>query len=201
MKGAWDADRDPLAALRDGNPGPFEAFVAAESATFLAFFLRLGALRPEAEDLTQELFLKLFRHAPHYQARDRFSAYSFRVARNAWIDRQRRSAVRPAPAGGDVGEQAFEQRVAVDPREPLERVVAEEEAQRLTRALAALSEAHRMVFELGVVQERPYAEIAETLGIPVGTVKSRMYHAVRKLRAELEPAPERPLGSISEDRA
>ena len=57
---------------------------------------------------------------------------------------------------------------------------------RLRTALESLTEPHRLVFELAVVQSRPYAEIAEELGIPVGTVKSRVFNALRKLRAALE---------------
>ena len=57
MKGTWDDDRDPLAALRRGDPRLFEAFVGSETATFLRFFLRLGAGLHEAEDLVQEVFL------------------------------------------------------------------------------------------------------------------------------------------------
>jgi RNA polymerase sigma-70 factor (ECF subfamily) len=187
LKEAWDSGRDPLEALRDGDPGPFEAFVRAESPTFAAFFLRLGAGRTEAEDLTQDVFLRLFRHAASYQAQDRFTAFAFRTARNAWIDHGRRRAVRPSPAAGgesDEREPGPADR-APGPAEALERG---EEARRVSAALAGLAEPHRLVFELGVLQGLAYAEIAAALAIPVGTVKSRMHHAVRKLRAALGEA-------------
>ena len=58
MRETWDSEHDPLVALRGGDAGPFEAFVTSETATFLGFFLRLGASRPEAEDLVQDLFMK-----------------------------------------------------------------------------------------------------------------------------------------------
>jgi RNA polymerase sigma-70 factor (ECF subfamily) len=186
LNGASDAEPDPLAALRDGDPGPFEAFVRAETPTLLAFFLRLGAGRAEAEDLTQDTFLKLFRHAPQYRAQDRFAPYALRVARNAWIDRRRRASVRPAPAaGGEAEDERPEVNEPVERRGPFELASAGEERRRVTDALAALPDHHRLVFELGVLQELPYAEIADALDIPVGTVKSRMFHALRRLRAEL----------------
>jgi len=185
VKGTWDARPDPLEALREGDPGPFEAFVGSEASTFVAFFLRLGAGRDQAEDLTQDVFLKLFRHAETYEAHGRFGAFSMRIARNAWIDHTRRASVRPRPAAGslpgDDDEPSYEQ-VDVSGGTPGERIERDDEARRVTRALARLSEPHRLVFELGVVQELPYPEIAEALSIPVGTVKSRMHHAVRKLR-------------------
>ena len=60
-----------------------------------------------------------------------------------------------------------------------------EEADRLRAAVTGLSEHHRLVFELAVYQELPYAQIGQVLGIPVGTVKSRMHNSVRALRETL----------------
>ena len=180
LKDTWDSERDPLVSLRAGDPGPFEAFVTCETPTFLAFFGRLGATRGEAEDLAQEVFLKLFRTADNYRSRGRFAAYAFRVARNAWIDRRRRWAGQPEVEAVDLAHQGGED------EEPGAGLARREEVARLRQALAALPEHHRLVFELGVVQELPYGEIAEALEIPVGTVKSRMFHAVRKLREVLE---------------
>lgn len=187
MKGTWDDDRDPLAALRRGDPALFEAFVERESATLHRFFLRLGAGRQEAEDLVQEVFLKLYRSAPSYDARSAFGAYALRVARNAWIDRRRRRGVRPEGRSLDelelAGEGGAPASDGPDPTLPAER---REEVERVGRALAQLSPAHAEVVELALVQGLPYAQIAEVLDIPVGTVKSRVFHAVRRLRAVLE---------------
>jgi RNA polymerase sigma-70 factor (ECF subfamily) len=188
LKGSWDGDRDPLAALRRGDPRLLEAFVAAEAGTFLRFFRRLGASLHEAEDLVQEVFLKLYRSAPTYDARSAFGAFALRVARNAWIDRRRRRGARPEgpqldeidATGGGVVERS---EVRSDPAHSSER---SEELQRIARALAHLSAAHAEVIELAIVQALPYAQIAEVLDIPVGTVKSRVFHAVRHLRARLE---------------
>lgn len=196
MTGTWDSERDPLVALRGGDPAPFEAFVVAESSTFLAFFRRLGASSGEAEDLVQEVFLKLFRHADTYEPSGRFRAFAFRIARNAWIDRRRRlaSAPRVAARGEDAsGEEAEEPLAREVASLPGPALIAErrEEAGRVGAALGQLSEGHRLVFELGVVQELSYQEIARILEIPEGTVKSRMFHAVRKLRALLEEEPRR----------
>ena len=189
--GSRDEPPDPLDALRGGDPRPFEAFVAEWSGRLMGFFRRLGAGRSEAEDLTQDVFLKVYRSTPTYQARSAFGAYVLRVARNAWIDRRRRQAVRPgadAAGAGEDGELAPE---FGDPRaeDPTLRVESGEESERLRAALSHLPPAHAEVFELAVLQERPYAEIAELLDIPVGTVKSRVFHAIRKLRAELEDKP------------
>ena len=193
MKDTWDLERDPLLRLRRGDPAGFEAFVSRETSTFLGFYRRLGASRAEAEDLVQEVFLKLFRHAETYEPSGRFSAFAFRVARNAWIDHRRRGATNPIEGLGGSGAQELdrsgrEEALRLEPAREEEPGVAfgrREEVGRLRSALQELSASHRLVFELGVIQELPYADIAGMLEIPIGTVKSRMFHAVRKLRAAL----------------
>jgi len=189
LKGSWDDERDPLAALRGGNREPFEEFVRSEAATLLRFFQRHGAALGEAEDLAQEVFLKLYRSAPTYTAQSRFSSYVLRVARNAWIDRRRRRAVRPeGPSLDEAAEGSASLLELLPGSEPEVSRRAErlEEREQVRAALAHLPESHAVVVELALVQQRPYAEISELLGIPVGTVKSRVFHALRRLREILQ---------------
>jgi RNA polymerase sigma-70 factor (ECF subfamily) len=193
VKDSWDGTQDPLAALRAGRPAPFEEFVRSETRTFLAYFVRLGATRSEAEDLAQETFLKLFRSAAassatSYDVRGQFAGYAFRVARNVWIDRIRRTrGAGPGPMG-DVTESqaAVDHRLDRSAASPEDGLVRREGAEVVREAVATLSEGHRIVFELAVVEELPYAAIAEALDIPLGTVKSRMHSAVARVRGALE---------------
>lgn len=174
----WEFDRDPLIALQGGEKGPFEAFVRSHARLFFAFFRRQGAGLQHAEDLTQDVFLKLYHQADRYRAEERFNAFCYRIARNIWIDDRRRRASRRARL-----EVAAETLREVEERPgPMDAAEALEQGLRMRAYLAQLPETHRQVFELGVLQELDYREIATQLGIPVGTVKSRMYHAVRKLR-------------------
>ena len=190
MKGTWDSTRDPLVALRAGDSSLFEAFVAGETGTFLGFFRRLGVGAAEAEDLVQDVFLKLFRQADNYQPNGRFQAFAFRIARNAWIDRSRKAAHRPRriEGSGEDGDDFAGLQLCSDEALPSQLAERAEEAGRVELALVQLSEGQRLVFELGVVQELPYSEIAQALEIPEGTVKSRMFHAVRKLKDVLSGA-------------
>jgi len=173
-------ERDPLVALRTGDPGPFEEFVRARTRDLTAFFCQQGATLARAEDLTQETFLKLYRAAGRYQPRERFTAFCFRAARNVWIDECRRSAARiecvprerPHDPLEDLG-------VHADPGAGL--AFAEEE-QGLRSLFVALPPGQRRVLELALLAELSYPEIAALLAIPVGTVKSRMFHALRQLR-------------------
>ncbi len=188
MKADWEDERDPLAALRAGDARVFEAFVETEIGTFLGFFRRLGASGTEAEDRVQDLFLKLYEHSPSYQRQGRFAAYAFRVARNLWIDRSRRLSLREGTSmveAEDEGSSLLDRVPDPSLEEPAEGLCRGEQADRVRDAVSALGERHRVIFELGVVQELPYQEIGAILGIPVGTVKSRMFHAVRKLQEVL----------------
>lgn len=103
---------------------------------------------------------------------------------------------REGPAGD--GQSVLRGGVPVDAATEVHRPddVAEqnEERRRLREALEQLTEPHRLVFELAVYQELPYAEVSEILGIPVGTVKSRMHNAVRALRGILAEEDDRDAG-------
>ena len=192
MKGSWDSDRDPLVALRRGDPSLFEEFVRVEAGTLIAFFRRLGADRTEAEDLSQEVFLKLYRSAPSYQRQSAFPSFALRVARNAWIDRRRRRGSRPElrsidggpGSGAEETGQGASLAATLESREPApwSALTRDDEARLLREALAKLPPAQSVVFDLAVVQRLPYPEIADVVGIPVGTVKSRVFNAVRALR-------------------
>jgi RNA polymerase sigma-70 factor (ECF subfamily) len=158
----------------------------------MGFFRRLGAGLHQAEDLTQEVFLKLYHHAPRYRAEKRLQSFCLQVAKNVWIDQGRRRGARPRlRAVEDLGEAAAAEARGGTPGpsrsgvDPLEAASSVESRERLQRALSDLPDHHRMVFELGMMQELPYAEVAELLDIPIGTVKSRMFHALRKLREAL----------------
>ena len=176
-------DTDLLVRYREGDAGAFRQLVQAWQERMLHFFYRLCWDRDRAEDLTQELFIKLMQASRRYRPEGRLSTYVYRVATNLWIDHYR--AQRPQPRLYSI-DQAILGGPVAEPvgtgDSPVDHASDQEEKQRLRAALERLTEPHRIVFELAVYQQRPYAEIAELLGIPVGTVKSRMHNTVAALR-------------------
>jgi RNA polymerase sigma-70 factor, ECF subfamily len=130
----------------------------------------------EAEEIVQETLIRAWRKQDQYDpGRGSERAWLFGIARNVAIDRHRRQRhLRTVPAG-DVPE-------AVDDAE-VGRAV---ETSHVRDALWSLSDAHRAVVVETYYRGRTVAEAAEVLQIPQGTVKSRLYHALRALRRELE---------------
>ena len=185
--GDSDVAQDPLVALREGDPAPFEAFVHGHARTYFAYFLRQGARHDEAEDLTQDVFLKLHREAPRYRPQERLVAYGFRIARNLWIDSRRRRAASPPPVPIEPGVEP-----PCSPSSPGASLEEREGEARLLGAVARLSPEQRAVIELGAIEGLSYAEIARVLDVPQGTVKSRMFYAVRALRSFLGALQEDP---------
>jgi RNA polymerase sigma-70 factor (ECF subfamily) len=182
MLAAGRGDGEAFASLYDRWSGPI-----------LRYFWHLCYDRDGAEDLMQETFLRVWRAAPRWEVRARFSTWLFQVAKNLWINERAKVLRRPlrvsldAPGAGPSGEEgeALAARLAGDGPAPPEEAERIESGRRLRAAVEGLSEGLRAVFVLGGLEERPYAEVAAILGIPEGTVKSRMWAAVRQVRARL----------------
>ena len=156
----------------------------------LGFFCRQVRDRGEAEDLTQEVFLRLFRSRLRYQARARFATWIFHiaqnVARNAQRSRRRRSCIHldlEAPAGRSLMEGLLPDR-ADAPSRPLER---RELAGQVRAAVAELAGRQRTALELHQFQDRTYAEVAEELAMSPKAAKSLLYRARNQLREALTP--------------
>ena len=137
----------------------------------LNFFWRQGVSSSEGEDFVQETYLRLWKYRREYKPTAKLSTFLFLMARQVRIDALRRQIRRENREEKWIGEQ---------PTSEGPKAFGVREDVRW--ALAKLSEPLREVIELGVFQDLPYAEVAEILGIPVGTVKSRMHNALKELK-------------------
>lgn len=189
---ATAATEDMLARFRDGHQEAFAAIVSEYEDRLVRFFYRLCWDRDRAEDFTQDLFLKLLRGARRYQPQGRLSTFLFRVATNLWIDFYRSSKPKGRLYSLDQVMMTGEPVIKTD-REisgPADGLFEAEEKEQLRAAVTQLTEPHRLVLELAIYQEMPYAQISRVLEIPVGTVKSRMHNCVRALRSHMAQAEE-----------
>jgi len=159
-----------------GDREAFAAIVRRHQRPLLNFFRRCG-VSTDAEDLVQQTFLRLYRYRNRYQPRAKLTTFLYLLARQVWIDEIRRR---------QRAERLRRGLEAEPPSEPAQTRQPERGGLDIDAALASLPEGLRLVVVLGMYQDLPYAEIAAALRIPVGTVKSRMFHALRLLRRKME---------------
>ena len=169
-----------------GDARAFRELVEQYQEEMLNYFFRLSGDRYAAEDMTQELFLKVFRFRDRYEPRASFRSFIYSMARNLWIDRYRKKRVRPRVTSLDAGWGRRREARMEFPDErtpgPPQDAVRKERVERLAAALDRLPEAQREVLVLCLQGKFRYAEIAEIMDIPLGTVKSRVHAAVARLR-------------------
>jgi RNA polymerase sigma factor (sigma-70 family) len=151
-----------------------------------AFLMRAGSSADVAEELAQETMVCVWRKASTFDpGRARLSTWVFTIARNLRIDHHRRQRHAVADGGADLAGGEPEQ--LVDTAAPLdEQLGAARRERRVRHALAQLSEEQALIVRLSFFEEQPHSRIARELGIPLGTVKSRVRLAVQHLRGLLE---------------
>jgi RNA polymerase sigma-70 factor (ECF subfamily) len=175
-----DADQQLMARVRDGDREAFEALYSRFGSPVMRFLYRLCGERSLAEDLTQDVFLKIWRAAAGWRPLGQVSTWIFQIAKHHWWNeaakRRRRAPVRGSSLTGEAPETA-----GTSPAPP-ERLARSEAAAAVADALAGLSPRLRLVFVLVRLEGVAYAEAARIAGIPVGTVKSRAAAAEVALR-------------------
>ncbi|MDF1701317.1 MAG: RNA polymerase sigma factor [Planctomycetota bacterium] len=187
-----DADQQLMARVRDGDREAFEALYLRFGSPVMRFLYRLCGDRVLAEDLTQDVFLKVWRAAAGWRPLGKVGTWLFQIAKHHWWNeaakRRRRAAIQGSPWTAQAAADARDERATP----PTERVTRVEWARAVEAALAALSPKLRLVFVLVRLEGVSYAETAEIAGIPVGTVKSRAAAAEAALRKRLrreDPSP------------
>ena len=171
-----------IGRVADGDREAFQRLFEHFTPRVKGLMLKTGAGSDDAEEIAQETLLAVWRKAAQFDPLSAgAAAWIYTIARNLRIDAVRRTA-----RTGAVDQDA-ELDYLVDPAEPADDVMARnDEANRIDRALAGLSEDQSMAIRLSFIEERPHGEIAGMLGIPLGTVKSRIRLAMNRLRALLD---------------
>jgi RNA polymerase sigma-70 factor (ECF subfamily) len=194
-----ESDDDALMlAFAAGDARAFERLFRRHGAPLLTYLAHLTGERGTAEDLLQEIFLRVVRRAREYRADGRFRAWLHTIAHHALTDQRRRAALRPATRDAmdfdDDGELEPELATPAVGDDPLLRVHARELGARIEAALARLPAAQREVFLLRERAGLELAEIARATDANLATVKSRLRYALAGLRrilcAELAANPE-----------
>jgi RNA polymerase sigma-70 factor (ECF subfamily) len=178
------SDEELLVAHLSGEPLVFDALLARYANGVFAFLVKFVGNNAVADDLTQETFLQVHTAAATFDRERSFKPWLYTIAANKARDylrtRVRRTEVSlDQPASGDEdAPSGADQLAAADNARPQE-IEREETRRHVRRMIEQMPEHLRMILILGYYQQLPYADIAEILDIPVGTVKSRLHAAVQ----------------------
>lgn len=163
-----------LEKFTHGDLDAFEILFRQFQQEVYSWIIRIVRDPRVAEDITMETFWRLYRSRARFDPTRSFGAWARRIATNLALDHLK--DVRP--------EVEFqEDRSQETPPDP---AIQQDTRERIQRAFDQLPPKLRIATTLALVEERPYEEIAESLSIPIGTVKSRVFRAIRLLRASLK---------------
>jgi len=172
---AEPTDRELMSRVRDGELDRLSELFERHHRRLFAFFLRLAGSRDAAEDLVQEVFVRMLKYRHTYREEAEFTPWMFSVARNAAVDHYRgkprelqEDPEAPEPVAPSV--------------HPVERLEKREQSELLQAALGRLPREKRELLLLARFGEMKYDSIGELLGISVGAVKVRVHRALKELR-------------------
>ncbi|MCK4342575.1 MAG: sigma-70 family RNA polymerase sigma factor [Phycisphaerae bacterium] len=175
-------DEELLAEHLAGKVGVFDTLVARYMDGLYGFFKRFVGNATAADDLVQETLLQVHLAAGSFDPSRSFKPWLYTIAANKGRDYMRARGRRPMQsldsAGGDSDGPSPAAQLEGDATTATEQLDSREQTELVRRMIAQMPEHLRLILILGYYQKLPYAEIAEILGIPVGTVKSRLHSAV-----------------------
>lgn len=186
------AETEFIERLKRGEAAAFEELVSERSGEIYGLLFRLTENSEEARDLTQETFLRAFQNIGRFRGESDLRTWIYRIAINQarnrwrWWRRRRRDATVSLDATQGQSNQTLIATLAESSENPEEKTLAHERESALRSALQKLGQAYRETVILRDIEGFSYEEIATTLEINVGTVKSRLARGRQELRQRLE---------------
>jgi RNA polymerase sigma-70 factor (ECF subfamily) len=189
-------DQDVVAWARAGTEVAYRELLRRYERPVFSLIYRMVRDRELAEDLTQETFVKVLNALDRYRPEFKFSSWIFKIANNAAIDQLRRRELDTLSLEGGPDAttpdrlEATSLQVGSPTESPLDELEARELGAAIERAIGRLRPEYRACIMLRHVEGRAYDEIADILGLPLGTVKTYIHRARAELRDALEPLRE-----------
>jgi RNA polymerase sigma-70 factor (ECF subfamily) len=183
------SDVELVSRAQRGDPAAFSVLVERYQDRVYNVCYRMCHNHADALDLAQSTFLRALEALPRFEVRAKFFTWLFRIAVNLTLSHRRARSRRPVLSlrwSEDDDERSFEPPASDDADDPAENMAQQELHQRLEAALGKLDEEFRAAVVLRDVEELDYGTIAEILGVPTGTVKSRIHRGRMMLREMLE---------------
>ena len=185
-------DADVVALAQKGRDSAFRELIRRYERPVFSLIYRMVRDRELAEDLAQDTFIKVLNHIDRYRPEFKLSSWLFKIANNVAIDHLRRRQLDTISMDGSphaITQDAIEATsfdVTVKQESALEEMEAKELGGAIEQAIAHLRPEYRSCIMLRHVEGRSYEEIATTLDLPLGTVKTYIHRARHELRKELE---------------
>jgi RNA polymerase sigma-70 factor, ECF subfamily len=174
-------DEELIRALGEGDEDALRTLVERHMPSIYRFSVRHTGDESIAQDICQEVFLKLYRNARSYKPGMTFKTWLFTIVRNTSIDLARSSAYRKAYSLEDYSRETERQPLINGAPGPEESYSAKETAQKVTLALQSLPEKQRTACILKYYEEMPTKEIAEAMGATISSVESLLVRAKHNL--------------------
>ena len=185
-----DIDEILVKKIRAGDLASFEKLVSRYQKKIFSYVYRMVESREDAGDLTQEVFLQVFRSLDTFRGDAKLNTWLYRVATNKTLDFLRRNK-KAKGVSMDLEGYSEDLSLTCCPENNPEHIyLKEEKVRRLRRMIAGLPDRYRVVLVLFHYQELSYRQIAETLDIPVKTVATRIYRAKSLLKETLRGDPD-----------
>ena len=183
-----DRDRSLIRAAQGGNHFAFEQLVRAYDQGVLRLALRIIGSESDAQDVHQEVFLKVFKKLDGFRFECAFSTWVYRIATNVCLDQLRRKRVRAEDGAIESNIDNFLSNVSDDKplNNPEQHLLCEELGSHIARALGRLTPRERLVFELKHFQQLKLQQVSEILDCSEPAVKTSLFRATKKLRLNLE---------------
>lgn len=176
---------------KQGDQAAFKELVLRYQRKVYMICYSMVSSRPDAMELSQEVFLRVYKHLPSFEGSSSFYTWLYRITVNLCIDYYRKRKMksyeyddrlshRPA-----LQEEIFPVVSSASRETPTGRLLREELAEKIREAMDKLSPKHRQVLVLRELEGMSYQDIADTVGISIGTVMSRLHHARKKMQERL----------------
>ena len=177
------SDEDLMRRTQQGDKAAFSILYERYSASVLSYLYRMLGNLEDVESIGQEVFLRAFRFAPTYRYPQKFSTWLFTITRNLAINQSRRRKRSPIRNLTELNLEGID--MSGDPYQVATRatdnVEKQEEITRVLKALDGLPTDQKEVIVLGVFQDLSYAEMEAITGAKAVTLRSRMFHGLRRL--------------------
>ena len=174
-----------MARIGAGDHAAFRVLVERHQDAVVGTVAKMLGNASEAEDISQQVFLRLWRHAKRYRPEAKFTTYLFTITRNLVFNESRRRSRRKEVSANERSESSHLQVEANPERRPDAELLQAELQEAVDAAIAALPEAQRMAVVLRRYEQMPYEEIAGVLDLSVSAVKSLLFRARTTLRDSL----------------